>query len=86
MDHNWTSLGSTIVGELKLAAQFPKVDMILVDKKIFQKVQYVQVGVDKTTIFTKNSNFSKFLNWTTIDFTGFYYKWRAETCHTAYQG
>ena len=54
MDHNWTSLGSTIVGELKLAAQFPKVDMILVDKKDFQEVLYVQVGVDKTTIFTEN--------------------------------
>ena len=59
MDHNWTSLGSSIVGELKLAAQFPKVDMILVDKKIFQKVQYVQGGVDKTTIFTKNPQFFK---------------------------
>ena len=37
MDHNRTSLGSTIDGELKLATQLPKGFMILVDKENFQK-------------------------------------------------
>ena len=36
MDHNRTSLGSTIDGELKLATQLPKGYMILGDKEDFQ--------------------------------------------------
>ena len=36
MDHNRTSLGSTIDGELKLATQLPKGYMILGDKENFQ--------------------------------------------------
>ena len=41
MDHNRTSLGSTIDGELKLATQLPKGFMILVDKESFEKMLYI---------------------------------------------
>ena len=57
MDHNWTSLGSTVDGELKLATQLTKGDMILCEQQNFQKMLYVQVGVDTTTIFTENPGF-----------------------------
>ena len=43
MDHNWTSLGSSIEGELKPATQLPKGNMILGDKENFQQISYVEV-------------------------------------------
>ena len=57
MDHNWTSLGSTIDGELKLATQLPKGDMILEIKKISNKCYKFKRGVNKMTIFNKNLQF-----------------------------
>ena len=39
---HWTSLCSTVDGELKLARQLPKGDMILGNKEDFQKVIYIQ--------------------------------------------
>ena len=45
MQAKWIELdqGSTIDGELKLATQLPKGNMILGDKENFQQISYVEV-------------------------------------------
>ena len=70
MDHNWTSLGSTIDGELKLAAQLPKGDMILGIKKDCNKCYTFKRGVNKMTIFNKNLQFLLVFK---LDQTGLYW-------------